>query len=142
VFDAPIASLKHKIDLALKTTMGGAVAAIAGLIAFAFFCAAGFMWLADQYGAIAAALIVGGIFLFVALVAVLVVVLLRRKPPPPMPRQKAWWADPALLATALDVGRTLGPRRVASAVLIGAFLIGMMINRPPRKTESKPPPEP
>jgi hypothetical protein len=135
VFDAPIASLKHKIDLALKTTVGGAVAAAAGLVAFGFFCAAGFMWLADLYGAIAAALVIGGIFLFVALVAVLAVLLMRRKPPPPIARQKAWWSDPALLATALEVGRTLGPRRVASAVLIGAFLIGMMINRPPRKPE-------
>ncbi len=133
VLDGPIASLKHKLDLALKTTVGGLVAAAAALIAVGFFCAAGFMWLEHRLGAIAAALIVGGIFLFVALVAVLAVVLLRRKPPPPVARHKAWWSDPALMATALEIGRTLGPRRVASAVLVGAFLIGMMINRPPRK---------
>ena len=135
MFDGPIASLKHKLDLALKTTAGGLVAASAGLVAFGFFCAAGFMWLEHRLGAITAALIVGGIFLFVALVAVLIVVVLRRKPPPPVARQKAWWSDPALMATALEIGRTLGPRRVASAVLIGAFLIGMMINRPPRKPD-------
>jgi hypothetical protein len=63
--------------------------------------------------------------------------LVRRKPPPPPPRQKSMWADPALLATALDIGRTLGPRRAATAVLIGAFLIGMMINRPPRAPKGK-----
>jgi hypothetical protein len=135
VFDGPIANLKHKIDLALKTTAGGVVATLAGLVAFGFFCAAGFMWLEQRFGAIGAALILGGVFTFVALVAVLVVVLLRRKPPPPVARHKTWWSDPALLAAALDIGRTLGTRRVASAVLVGAFLIGMMINRPPRKPE-------
>ena len=40
MFDGPIASLKHKIDLALKSTVGGAVAAAAGLVALGFFCAA------------------------------------------------------------------------------------------------------
>jgi putative superfamily III holin-X len=136
VFEGPIASLKHKIDLALKSTVGGLVAAIAGLVALGFFIAAGCIWLSERYGGIVAALIVGGIFLFIALVAVIVVLIMRRKPPPPPPpRQKAWWSDPALLATALDIGRTLGPRRAATAVLIGAFLIGMMINRPPRRPE-------
>jgi len=136
VFDGPIASLKHKIDLALKSTIGGIVALVAAVVAIGFFCAAAFMWLAQRLDPIAAALIIGACFLLVALVAVLVVVLVQRKPPPPPPRQKAWWNDPALLATALDIGRTLGPRRAATAVLIGAFLIGMMINRPPRRPES------
>jgi hypothetical protein len=133
VFEGPIASLRHKIDIAWKSTAGGVVAMVAAVVALGFFCAALFMWLERLYGPIAAALMVGGIFLFIALVAVLAIVLVQRKPPPP--RQKAWWSDPALLATALDIGRTLGPRRAATAVLIGAFLIGMMINRPPRRPD-------
>lgn len=133
MFEGQIARLRHKIDIALKSTAGGVVAMVAAVVALGFFCAALFMWLDRLYGPIPAALVVGGIFLFVALVAVLAIVLVQRKPPPPPPpRQKPWWSDPALLATALDIGRTLGPRRAATAVLIGAFLIGMMINRPPR----------
>lgn len=135
MFDGPIASLRHKIDLALKTTAGGAVALAAAFVAIGFFCAAGFMWLEQRYGAIAAALILGGAFLFLSLVAVLVVVLLRRKLPPPAAHHKAWWTDPALLATALDIGQVLGRRRVASAVVVSAFVIGMLLNRPPRKPE-------
>jgi Putative Actinobacterial Holin-X, holin superfamily III len=135
VFEGPIASLRHKIDLALKSTVGGIVALVTALVAIGFFCAAAFMWLERKLDPIAAALIIGGFFLLLSLIAVLVVVLVQRKPPPPPPRHKSLWSDPALLATALEVGRTLGPRRVASAVLIGAFLIGMMINRPPRKPE-------
>ncbi len=134
MLEGPIASLKHKIDLALKSTVGGFVALVTALVAIGFFCAAAFMWLARRLDPIAAALIIGGFFLLLALIAVLCVVLVqRRPPPPPPPRAKAWWSDPALLATALDIGRTLGPRRAATAVLVGAFLIGMMINRPPRK---------
>jgi drug/metabolite transporter (DMT)-like permease len=134
VFEGPIASLKHKIDLALKSTVGGIVALIAALVAIGFFCAAAFMWLEQKLDPIAAALIIGGFFLLLSLVAVLIVILVqRRPPPPPPPRHKSLWSDPALLATALDIGRTLGPRRAATAVLIGAFLIGMMINRPPHK---------
>jgi hypothetical protein len=139
VLEGPIASVRHKLDVALKSTAAGVVAMAAAVVALGFFCAALFMWLERLYGPIPAALIIGGIFLFVALVALLVVVLVQRKPPPPPPpRQKAWWSDPALLATALDIGRTLGPRRAATAVLIGAFLIGMMINRPPRGPDEKP----
>ena len=132
MFEGPIASLKHKIDIALKSTVGGVVALVTALVAIGFFCAAAFMWLERKLDPIAAALIIGGFFLLLSLIAVLIVILVQRKPPPPPPRQKSFWADPALLATALDIGRTLGPRSAATAVLIGAFLIGMMINRPPR----------
>jgi drug/metabolite transporter (DMT)-like permease len=136
VFEGPIASVKHKIDLALKSTVGGIVALVTAVVAIGFFCAAAFMWLERKLDPIAAALIIGGFFLLLSLIAVLVVVLVQRKPPPPPPpRHKSLWTDPALLATALDIGRTLGPKRAATAVLIGAFLIGMMINRPPTKPE-------
>lgn len=133
MFEGPIAGLKHKIDLAWKSAVGGFVALIAALVAISFFCAAAFMWLEQKLDPIAAALIIGGFFLLLSLVAGLIVILVQRTPPPPPPRHKSLWSDPALLATALDIGRTLGPRRAATAVLIGAFLIGMMINRPPHK---------
>src|SRR5262249_53208041 len=124
---------KHKIDIALKSTVGGVVALAAAVVALGFFCAAAFMWLEQRLDPISAALILGGAFLALALIAVIAILLVQRKPPPPPPpRAKSIWADPALPATALDIGRPLGPKRAATAVLIGAFLIGMMINRPPR----------
>ena len=134
MFDGPIASFKHKIDLALKSTIGGVAAMAAALVAAGFFCAAAFLWLAQNYGAITASLVLGGVFLLLSLIALLVVLLLRRKPPPPPPKS-AWWADPALLAAALDVSRVLGRRRVVSAAVVGAFIVGILLNRPPRKPE-------
>jgi hypothetical protein len=139
VFDAPIANLKHKIDLALKSTIGGIVALAATVIALGFFCAALFMWLEERYGAITAALVLGGAFTFIALVAVIVILIMRRRaPPPPPPRKSAWWADPALLATALDITKALGRRRITTAVLVGAFVLGILLNRPPRNREETP----
>ena len=136
MFDASIANLKHRIDLALKSTIGGVVAVAAALIAMAFFCAAAFLWLDERYGAITASLAFGGAFTFFALIAVIVVMIMRRRsPPPPPPRKAAWWADPVLLSTVLDVTRGLGRRRVATAALVGAFVLGILLNRAPRKGE-------
>jgi putative superfamily III holin-X len=136
VFDRPIANLKHKIDLALKSTVCGVVALAAALVALGFFCAAAFMWLAQAYGAIVAALLVGAAFLIIALLAVIVILILhRRKPPPPATPQKAWWNDPVLLATALDLSRVIGGRKMISIAVVGAFLVGILLNRPPRKRD-------
>ena len=65
-----------------------------------------------------------------------ILIMRRRRPPPPPPRKGAWWADPAMLAAALDVGRTLGRnKRVTAAVLAGAFVLGILLNRAPRKPD-------
>jgi NADH:ubiquinone oxidoreductase subunit 5 (subunit L)/multisubunit Na+/H+ antiporter MnhA subunit len=136
VLSHPIARLRHKIDLTLKTTACGALALAAVLVALGFFCAAAFVWIAQEHGTIAAALVLGGAFVVLALIAVLVAVVVRRRNPPPPPGpMNAWWADPALVATALEVARTLGRRRMTSAVLVGAFLVGVLLHRPSRKSE-------
>jgi hypothetical protein len=135
VFDGLIANFKHKIDLALKTAVCGVLALVACVVALAFLCAAAFMWIAQSHGAIAAALALAGAFMALALIAVLVAWILQRRKPPPPPRQRAWWTDPALLAAALDIGRVLGRRRVGLAVLASAFVLGILLNRPPRKPD-------
>jgi hypothetical protein len=134
VFDAPIANLKHKVDLALKTTVGGIVAGAAVLVALGFFAAAAYMWLARRYDSISAALVMGGAFICIALIAVIVILILRgRKPPPPPPRKAPLWADPVLLATVLDITRTLGRKRMTVAVLVGAFAVGLLLQKTSRK---------
>jgi hypothetical protein len=98
------------------------------------------MWIEQRLGAIDAALILGGAFAAVAILALLTVMILRsrRPPPPPPPRKAAWWADPALMKAALDVGRTLGRQRVTAAILAGAFVLGILLNRPPRDPDAPP----
>lgn len=138
MFAHPIAQLKHKIDLTVKTTVGGLVVLVAALVALGFLCAALFLWLAQNYSAIIASLVLAGVFVFVALVAVLIVVLMRRRepPPPPPPTMGTLFNDPAMLMAAFDVVRTFGRGRTTAAVLISAFLGGLLLSRSSRKPES------
>jgi hypothetical protein len=137
VFDAQIAHIKHKIDLALKTTVCGVVAFASVLVAAAFFCAAAFAWVQQSYGTIAACLALGGVFVLLALVALIIALMLRRRkePPPPISAQKAWWNDPVTLAAALDINRVLGGRKTASIALVGAFVVGLLLSRSARKPD-------
>ena len=138
MFEGPIAVARHKVDVALKTTIGGLIALAAAVVALGFFCAAAFLWLELHYGTIAAALVLGGAFVVIAAIAgIAIVVVQRRKPPPPPPpAARPLWADPAVLGAALDAGRVLGRRRgVAVGVLIAAFVIGALLPRMPRREE-------
>ncbi len=140
MFEPQIAGIRHKIDVALKTTVGALIALAAVVIALAFFCAALFLWIQARYGAIEAALVLGGVFVVLALIAfIAIVVVQRRKPPPPPPAAAArppLWTDPAMLMAALDVSRALGRRRgVAVGVLIAAFVIGAMLPRASRRNQ-------
>ncbi len=134
VLEGPIASVRHKLDVAVKTSVGALVAIGAALVALGFFCAAAFMTLETVVGAVLAAVIFGGAFLFIALVALLVVFAIRhRKPPPPPPPAVTALADPVVLSAALDVGRALAGRRgLATAAVASAFVLGVLLNRPPR----------
>jgi hypothetical protein len=134
----PIARLKHKIDLAVKTTVCGLVVLVTAVVALGFLCAALFLWLAQNYGTITAALVLAGIFAFVALMALLTAVLLRRhEPPPPPPPSGAagLFNDPVMLAAALDIVRTFGRGRTTAAVLVSAFLGGLLLSRSSRNRE-------
>jgi hypothetical protein len=135
VIAGPVSALKHKLDLVVKTTAWGSVAAAAAVIALGFFCAAGFVWLAREYGTITACLALGGLFVIIALIALIAIAIVRHRPPPPP--QRAWWADPAVIASALDATRALGGRRVAPAALISAFLFGFMLSRSGPRPGSK-----
>jgi hypothetical protein len=132
VFDGLIADIKHKIDLAWKTTAFGVAAIAAALVAGGFFFAASFMWIRQAYGAIIACLALGGAFVVLAVIALIVLISLRRRVPPPR-AQAEWWNDPAILATALEIRRALGGRRMTSMALVSAFVVGLLLSRSPGK---------
>lgn len=142
MFEAQIAGIRHKIDVALKTTAGALIALAAVVIALGFFCAALFLWIQARYGAIEAALILGGVFVVLALIAFIAIAVVQRRKPPPRPPAAAatgrapWWTDPAVLMAGLDVSRALGRRRgVTVGVLIAAFVIGALLPRAARRDQ-------
>src|SRR5262249_19743572 len=106
--------------------MGAAVVAV-GLL-----CAALFIWVGGNLGPIWACLALAGAFLLVVLIATAAIVAIRRRQARVLAvrRQSAatLLRDPTVLTLALQVGRTLGFKRVIPVALLGAFLVGMVLS--------------
>ena len=103
-----------------------AVVVLAALTAFVFLCVAAYDGLALQVGSVFAGLIMAGVFVLIALVGAIVCTFVRRRA-----RERAilaraarahapsWLLDPRILATAMQIGRTLGWQRVVPVALLG-----------------------
>jgi heme/copper-type cytochrome/quinol oxidase subunit 2 len=136
-----VRDLRERLDAAVKTSAWSVVAAAAALTMLGFLCAALFLYLQDSHGPIVACLILAGVFLLVVLIAIAVIVLLRqRQARQARARAQAnqaaahWLRDPVVITTALQVARTLGFRRAAPVLLLGAFMMGLMLSRTAAKT--------
>lgn len=102
------------------------LAAPAAFTAFAFLCVAAYQWLASLYGSVYAGLIVAGFFILVAGIAMLLAARMRRRARERAILERAahahagsWLLDPRILATAMQVGRSLGWQRLVPIVLLG-----------------------
>ena len=124
----------HDIALAVQARSGAtaglfvgfAIVALAALTAFAFLCVAAYDWLALQIGSVYAALVMTAIFMVIAIIGLIVCLLARRRA-----RERAilaraarahapsWLLDPKILATAVQVGRSLGWQRAIPLALVG-----------------------
>jgi hypothetical protein len=103
-----------------------AVVVLATLTAFVFLCVAAYDGLALQVGNVFAGLIMAGVFALIALLGVIVCMFVRRRA-----RERAilaraarahapsWLLDPRILATAVQIGRTLGWQRIVPVALLG-----------------------
>lgn len=144
-----VKDLKERLDAAVKTSLWSAVAAAAALTMLGFLCAALFLYLQNWRGPIVACLILAGAFLLVILIAVAAIALVRQRQAR-LARARAqanqaaghWLRDPVVVTTALQVARTLGFRRAAPVLLLGAFVVGLVLSRttakaaPPAGSES------
>jgi len=136
-----VRDLKERLDAALKTSAWSAVAGLAALVMLGFLCAALFLYLQHWRGAIVACLILAGAFLLVVLIAVAAIALVRQRQER-LARARAeanraagqWLRDPVVMTTALQVARTLGLRRAAPVLLLGAFIVGLVLSRTAAKT--------
>lgn len=102
------------------------MAALAGFTAFAFLCVAAYDWLASLYGGVYAGLIAAGFFILIAVIAALLAALARRRARERAILERAaqalagsWLLDPRILATAVQVGRSLGWQRLVPIALLG-----------------------
>lgn len=100
------------------------VAAIAVATAFVFFVLAAFIWLAEAYSPLTAALIVAMAFMLIAIGGGLGAVFAQRRTSEHARRTLAVrsqspWLDPATLGIAIQIGRSIGLRRIAPLVAAG-----------------------
>jgi hypothetical protein len=106
------------------------VALVALALALGFFCAAAFVGLASRYDGVTAGLMLGGGFLLVAILAAVAgwVARLRnieRARLELAARSHAGWLDPKFLAVGMEIGRSLGWRRLATLAAVGVLAAGL-----------------
>jgi hypothetical protein len=126
--------LMREVTLAVQSKTGAspavlvwlAIVAIAGVAAFIFLCVAAYAWLSTLFGSIFAGLIAAGFFIVVAAIAGMLSALARRRARERAILERAarahagsWLLDPKILATALQVGRSLGWQRILPVALLG-----------------------
>jgi hypothetical protein len=132
-----INDVKESTGSALRLTSLAAAAAIALFITIAFLCAAAFVYVLQQYGPVEACLAGAAVFLVVTLVAVAVYIVRKREA-----RQRAekaakaaksaaatMFADPALIATGLQIVRAIGVKRLIPILAVGGLALGLMASR-------------
>ena len=127
-------SLMRDMVLAVQTRTGITtsfivwliVVALAALTASVFLCVAAYDWLALQIGSVYAALVMTAIFMVIAIIGLIVCLLARRRARARAILERAarahapsWLLDPKILATAVQVGRSLGWQRVIPLALVG-----------------------
>lgn len=106
-----------------------AVALFAALTAFAFLCVAAYDWLALQFEAHFAALIMAGGLILIALIGVTAANVSRRRAQARAIAERAARAqaasstllDPKVLGLALQAGRAVGWQRLAPIALLGVI---------------------
>jgi hypothetical protein len=106
------------------------VAVVAAVVAAVFLLVAAFVWLSDLYDGLVAGLLLGGLFALIALIALVTAVLVRRRN---MERARLELAsrsttsflDPKLMAVGMQIGQTIGWRRIAALVAVAVLAAGV-----------------
>jgi hypothetical protein len=137
VFAELVTDLKTKVHTAAFAAVWGSVAAASLVSMFFFLCLGTFVWTSQHYDWVVASFVVGGFFLIAARVSSCAFIVVRRgynHPPSPLPtaQRVQWWLDPAVLGMGLQLGRTIGVRRILPVLLVGALGTGWIMTRPTR----------
>jgi hypothetical protein len=136
MFTRMIDDLKESTGVAVRMTSLAAAIALALLVTIAFLCAAAFMYVLQNYGVIEACLTGAGIFFLITLLGIAVYGVRKRQA-----RRHAAetaksalhtaLADPAMLATAIQVIRAVGVKRLVPLLAVGGLALGLLANNRP-----------
>jgi hypothetical protein len=134
MFTRVIGDFKESANTALRLTSLAALVAIALFITLSFLCAAGFVYVLQTYGPIAACLAGAAIFLLVALISATIYVARKNRA-----RARAAEAtksalhsalsDPMLVAAGIQVIRAVGVKRLIPILALGGLALGLLASR-------------
>jgi hypothetical protein len=134
MFARVIGDLKESANTALRLTSLAALVAIALFITVSFLCAAGFVYMLQTYGPIAACLAGAAIFLLVALISAAIYVARKNRA-----RARAAEAtkstlhsalsDPMLVTAGIQVIRAVGVKRLIPILALGGLALGLLASR-------------
>ncbi len=83
---------KRAVKKTARKAALGAVAGVTGLVALGFFTGAAYLWLKQEWSAIAAAATIGGLYLLVAVIAAAMAGSGSKPEPEPLPSAALWTA--------------------------------------------------
>jgi hypothetical protein len=122
--------LQAKTGLSTTLLALGGVVVVAAVITVVFLCAAAYIWLAQHYGDLNAALWLGCGFLVLTLASVIACVIVRRRTiARAMAARHAWWADPTVMAIGVQLGRSIGWRKLVPLAVVSALAAGLARSR-------------
>lgn len=106
------------------------VAAVAAVVAAVFLLVAAYVWLSDIYDGLVAGLLLGALFALIALIALVTAVLVRRRNMERArlelaSRSSTSFLDPKLMAVGMQVGQSIGWRRIAALVAVAVLAAGV-----------------
>jgi predicted transporter len=130
-----IDDIKDSAGVAIRMTSLAAAIALAFLVTIAFLCAAAFVYVLQNYGPVEACLTGAGIFFVIALIGIGVYVVRKNQA-----RQEVKetaksalhtaLADPVMVATALQVVRAIGVKKLVPILAVGGLALGLLASRP------------
>jgi hypothetical protein len=121
---------KAKTGFGPQLIVWSLIAVVSLALALGFLCTAAFVWLASRTDAVTAGLLLGGVLLLVAIIAAIAGWIARlrtieRARRELAARSHAHWLDPKFLAVGMEIGRTLGWRRLMTLAAAGLFAAGV-----------------
>ena len=117
---------RAKTGLSSGVVIFGVVATLALVVAVVFALFALFIWLAERYSPLTAALVLAGFFFLLAILAGIGALLAQRRTVAEarlalQARSNSSWLDPKLLPVGLQIARSIGLRRIVPLVAVGVL---------------------
>jgi hypothetical protein len=133
MFQRMIDDFKDSAANSVRLTSLAAAMALALFIAISFLCAAAFVYVLQTYGLIQACLTGAAAFLVVTLIAAACYMALKNRIKARAATAKsaahAALADPVLLATAIQLIRAIGIRKLIPILAVGGLALGLLAGR-------------